>query len=133
MPSYVAPDAEYLKRVSGLQAAIEDWGDADFDAALDECLEDAEAEFAALITDAVFDSASLSARKARLIRTGVAYLVLAGYLFRPQGQHATGTNAPLTMDGNSISILRLDYVNRATRYARLISGQAAKVLDGLGI
>lgn len=131
MASYTAPDQAFFARVSGLEAAIEGIGDGDFDAVLADCLEDAEDEFALMVTESVFDSSELTERQARGVRKGVAYLVLAHYLFRPQGQKATGTNEPLTMDGTEISLLRLDYVNRATRMALLVTGRADQVLRGL--
>jgi hypothetical protein len=131
--AYERPTAAFVRLVGGLRAAVEKLGEADLDAILDEFMPLAEAEFAVLVGETTFDSEDLSARKSILAQTGVCYTLFARYLFRPQTQAATGTHAPLRMSGEEMSMLRLDYVRAANRYALLISGGVDKVRSGLDL
>jgi hypothetical protein len=86
MATVTTPKAIDVARRCGLDKYAEGWDDnSQFYASIDEFIEDGEAETALAVTEAVYDSATLTARQARALEVAVSCRAAAGWLLSPHG------------------------------------------------
>lgn len=95
---YRSPTAGEVILRTGLSPDIEALTADQFAAKLASLIPDAEARTAVSVTEAIFDSTTLTPRQVTLLQRAVSLRTGANYLLLPEVQRGTGTNNSLSME-----------------------------------
>jgi hypothetical protein len=75
MPGYSAPSAAYVRQLTGISTEVEDFFETELGAVIEDLIPSAEAELAALMTEATFILTTHAARQVLRMQMYVAYKV----------------------------------------------------------
>lgn len=129
MASYSQPSSSTIQSTTGVNLDAFGLTSGALDTLIASLRTNAEADVAGQVTDAVFDSANLTARQAVTLQEAVCWATGARYLRRLQMEKGEGVFEPLlSEDSRSLSEIIADFTDEAARLCAIVgTGQGTAV------
>jgi len=124
---YETPTTNYIRLRTGITEDVEKLSPSQLNSKFLGLIPAAEAKVALRVTIPKFISTTLNEYERQALIDAVALRVGAMYLARPEVQDATGSEQPRTMDGRTISEVRVDLNLEARSLEALVIGGSERL------
>lgn len=129
MSAYVTPERPLIASTTGINFLALGIDNAELGVLIGTLRSRAEADVAGQVTDAFFDSLTLTARQATVLQEAVCYGVAARFLSVCRLKKADGTYEPLLVeDSRSIGEIIKDFMDEQNRLAEVAAGGDGSVI-----